>query len=67
MITNRKGVRQQLKHFQPGDHQHTSHQSQAPHGHAADSLRHGKIASQRGGVEHSRFANQAPKGSHKGQ
>ncbi|HEV2265579.1 MAG TPA: hypothetical protein VGR79_13740 [Stellaceae bacterium] len=65
MAQNRKGAGKQLKRFQPSGHQHIAHQ--APHGHAADSSRQAEAAGQRGGAQHGRFVDRAPKGPRKGQ
>ena len=67
MAQNRKGAGKQLKHFQPSDYQHTAHQASAPHGHAADSGRQSQAAGARGGAQHGRFVDRAPKGPRKGQ
>jgi len=67
MAQNRKGAGKQLKHFQPSDHQHTAHQAGVARGHAADSRRQAQAADQRGGAQHGRFVDRAPKGPRKGQ
>jgi len=66
MATTRKGVKQ-LKHFQSSDHEHAAHQAESPHGHAQDDAHQRKEAGQRGGGQHGRFADQAPKGPKRGQ